>query len=220
MGKFDCHDGRVSDRLPHLSKRTQAIYVAIAIGRTIFSAVVILMLYEWIPIRATASGLALAGLMTVALVIWLVVVIRQMAKIRRAVHPVLRIGEALVSTIIVIVVVFAIVYLALDGGNTESFSQPLDKTAALYFSMTVTATVGFGDITAITPLARNIVTFQMFVNLVFLGVALRSVTMTAQSARDRQLEAANERLQSMQSAEVADSKAPNPHDSGPEAPEA
>ena len=47
---------------------------------------------------------------------------------------------------------------ALSAGN---FSQPLNHTDALYFTVTVFATVGFGDITATTEAARLVVTGQM-----------------------------------------------------------
>jgi hypothetical protein len=41
----------------------------------------------------------------------------------------------------------------------------MDKVGAMYFTVTVFSTVGFGDITAKTDLARTLVTVQMLVNL-------------------------------------------------------
>ena len=38
----------------------------------------------------------------------------------------------------------------LAGRSRGSFTQPLDHTTALYFTVTVFATVGFGDIVAAT----------------------------------------------------------------------
>ena len=46
----------------------------------------------------------------------------------------------------------------------------------LYFSTTVFTTVGFGDITAKSEAARLVVTAQMWVDLAFLGLVVRTVT--------------------------------------------
>ncbi len=45
----------------------------------------------------------------------------------------------------------------------------------MYFSSTVFTTVGFGDITAKTEAARLVVTVQMWLDLVFLGLVVRLV---------------------------------------------
>jgi uncharacterized membrane protein len=44
---------------------------------------------------------------------------------------------------------------------------------ALYFAVTVFATVGFGDIAAHSQLARGVVTAQMIVDFLFLGIVAR-----------------------------------------------
>ena len=54
-----------------------------------------------------------------------------------------------------------------------SFSQPLDRTAALYFTVTVLATVGFGDITPVTTIARVAATVQMVLDIAFVGLAAK-----------------------------------------------
>ena len=53
--------------------------------------------------------------------------------------------------------------------SARSFSQPLNHTDALYFTVTVFATVGFGDIIASTAAARLAVTGQMIIDLINLG---------------------------------------------------
>jgi voltage-gated potassium channel len=70
-----------------------------------------------------------------------------------------------------------LVYVSLSAGDPGSaFTEPLDKIDGLYFAVTVMTTVGFGDITAATGLTRGFVTFQMLVNLVLLGTAVRVLT--------------------------------------------
>ncbi len=69
-------------------------------------------------------------------------------------------------------VLFSGVYLALSH-NTSAFTQSLDHTRALYFTISVFSTVGFGDITPRTDTARLIVSAQMLLDLVVIG-AVRS----------------------------------------------
>ena len=45
----------------------------------------------------------------------------------------------------------------------------------MYFSSTIFTTVGFGDITAKSEAARLVVTVQMWLNLLFLGLVVRLV---------------------------------------------
>jgi len=68
----------------------------------------------------------------------------------------------------------------------NSFNQPMTRTDALYFTVTVFATVGFGDITAKTETARLLVTGQMIVDLIILGIGARVILGAVQRGRQRQ----------------------------------
>ena len=72
------------------------------------------------------------------------------------------------------------IYLSSSLNNPSAFNQPLDNTTALYFTVTVFATVGFGDIVAQTNNTRLLVTLQMLLNLAVLGVVIRLITSAAQ----------------------------------------
>ena len=52
----------------------------------------------------------------------------------------------------------------------------LTRTDALYFAVTVFSTVGFGDITASSQLTPVLVTIQMVLDLVILGLGIRILT--------------------------------------------
>jgi hypothetical protein len=56
-----------------------------------------------------------------------------------------------------------------------SFGGHLTRTDAMYFTVTVFSTVGFGDITAKTETARLVVTGQMIADLLILGLGIRII---------------------------------------------
>jgi hypothetical protein len=59
--------------------------------------------------------------------------------------------------------------------NPATFGAPLDRSSALYFTVTVFSTVGFGDITPKTDPARLIVTVQMLTDLAVLAIVVRLI---------------------------------------------
>lgn len=65
----------------------------------------------------------------------------------------------------------------------ESFSESMSRTDALYFTMTVFSTVGFGDITPRTEPARLLTTGQMTANFLLIGVAARFLVGAVQEGR-------------------------------------
>ena len=102
-----------------------------------------------------------------------VVVGVQVPAIIRARHPILRAIEAVAVVIPLYLFIFARVYLANSLHDESAFTRPLDTTSALYFTVTVFATVGFGDIVANTNSMRLLVTLQMLLNLVVFGLVFR-----------------------------------------------
>jgi len=90
-------------------------------------------------------------------------------------YPRLRGFQALITGIPLLLVVFAAVYYITGHSQVGSFTEPMDKIGAMYFTVTVFSTVGFGDITAKTDLARTLVTFQMLFNLVVIGLVAKVI---------------------------------------------
>jgi hypothetical protein len=82
------------------------------------------------------------------------------------------------GTVFLITLTFATFYWALSGRTAFSFTEPLSRIDAIYFAATVFTTTGFGDIRAVSDLARAAVTLQMFVGFAFVtgavGLALSS----------------------------------------------
>jgi hypothetical protein len=85
-----------------------------------------------------------------------------------------------------LVVVFAATYCVVDTDQPGAFSEPLSRTDGLYFTVTVFATVGFGDITPVTELARILVSIQMITGLLTVGVIAKVVLGAVRVAETRQ----------------------------------
>lgn len=89
----------------------------------------------------------------------------------------------LVLALEIVIVVFCLGYYLLatrDAAQFEGLSTRLD---ALYFTMTMVSTVGFGDITATGQLARVLVTLQMAFNLLFIAALVRLFQQTLEGRR-------------------------------------
>ncbi|TIC87741.1 two pore domain potassium channel family protein [Nocardioides sp. GY 10113] len=121
------------------------------------------------------------GVLVVGAVIFAMSVTRQLRRVVAADLPELRAIQALGTIVILFLVLFASAYLTLSDG---SFSRPLDHVGALYFAVTVFSTVGFGDITPETDLARIVVAVQMLLDLVLIGVIVRTFVSAAKRGLD------------------------------------
>jgi hypothetical protein len=80
---------------------------------------------------------------------------------------------------------FAVVYLRMAEADTGAFSEPLSRTDALYFTLTVFSTVGFGDITPRTDPARVVTMVQMLGDLLVVGLVLNLMVGAVKTGRQR-----------------------------------
>ena len=80
---------------------------------------------------------------------------------------------------------FASTYFLMERASAANFTQPLTRTDALYFSVTVFTTVGFGDITAKSETARVVLIVQMLADLAFLGAGVRVLLGAVSRGRER-----------------------------------
>jgi hypothetical protein len=123
------------------------------------------------PQRSAVGWLAvLGGLAGVAaLLVW------HLRSIIVSPYPRVRAVAAMATTIPLFVVVFASAHFLLDENAPGSYSEHLSRLDALYFSVTVFATVGFGDIVPDSPTARAVTTVQMVGDLVILGLVAQVI---------------------------------------------
>ncbi|WP_407342614.1 potassium channel family protein [Pengzhenrongella phosphoraccumulans] len=82
-------------------------------------------------------------------------------------------AEGLLTALYLLILVFAIVYDRMAELSPDQFTGISSRADALYFTVTIVSTVGFGDIHATSTAARLLVTVQMLINLVYVGTALR-----------------------------------------------
>lgn len=147
--------------------------VLLSLGRAVLNLTALLVLFYVLPLNRPVSwrtmGWLVGGLVLIALL-----VAAQIRAILRARYPGLRAMEALATSIPLFLLVFAAVYEMLDASDPAAFSETLTRTDALYFVVTVFATVGFGDITAVSETARVLVTVQMVGDLVLIGLVIRA----------------------------------------------
>ena len=119
---------------------------------------VLLTAYLLVPVHGdTAAVSAVAWAAILAVVTVVAVFVHQTRRITHSAYPLLAGAEALIIVLAIFLIGFAFVYLVMSTSAPDTFSEPLNRTGALYFAITVLSTVGFGDITPevrSVPLAR------------------------------------------------------------------
>ncbi|WP_157646939.1 potassium channel family protein [Actinomycetospora chiangmaiensis] len=158
-----------------------------AVGAAVRSTVTVAVmgwLYAVLPLTARPDALALAEL-TIGLLAFAGAAVWQVRAISRSRWPVLRAVEAFAVIAPLFVLIFATTYVVLAASEPGSFDQALDRVGALYFTVTVLATVGFGDIVPVTAAARLLVVGQMVLDLVLIGTVVRAMLGAVETGRTR-----------------------------------
>jgi voltage-gated potassium channel len=155
-----------------------------ALSRSALTVVCLLVAYYTLPLSgaftSTSALLLGAGLLVLGGVIaW------QARAIANAARPRLRAVEALMSSIPLFLLMFATAYYLMGAGGPGTFSVPLTRTGALYYTVTVFSTVGFGDITPRTEPAQIVTMVQMLGDLVLVGLVARVFLQSVQRGVQR-----------------------------------
>ena len=149
------------------------------------STTALVVIYYLLPLNRSSTPVAVTMLI-IGLVALTGLLAYQVRAITRSPFPLLRGVEALATSIPLFLLLFAATYVVMATISASSFSQPLSRTDAIYFTVTVFATVGFGDITAKTEVARLVVTGQMIADLIAIGLGVRVLLSAVQRGRQRQ----------------------------------
>lgn len=159
--------------------------VVMVLVRSVVTIALLVFVYFVAPLepenRADTAVLFLAGFaVLIAMMGW-----QLRAIVVTARYPGLRAVEAFASAISLFLLLFATTYVVIATAQPGAFSQPLTRIDSLYFTVTVFATVGFGDITAVGQTARVLVTIQMVADLLVLGLLVNSVLEAVRRGRSR-----------------------------------
>ena len=132
----------------------------------------IIGMYYIIPMSARELGAGSIVLLILAVVAFLAVLAWQVREIVRAEMPGLRAVQAVVVAAPLFLTGYAALYVILSE-SIGGFTEQLTRTSALYFSVVVFSSVGFGDIAPKSDLNRLVVTSQMLADLVFIATVVR-----------------------------------------------
>ncbi|HET6257359.1 MAG TPA: ion channel [Pseudonocardia sp.] len=168
-------------RYEDLTRAGRNRVVTATLLRAVASAALLVLVYYFAPLDAALNADTVVWFVF-ALVLVGAVIAWQVRAILRSDVPRLRAIQAVAIGIPMLLLVFAAVYLLIDTDRPGSFTEPLSRTDALYFTLTVFTTVGFGDITPKSELARIITMTQMVVGLIAVGLVARILFSAVQIA--------------------------------------
>ncbi|MBD5785730.1 two pore domain potassium channel family protein [Cellulosimicrobium terreum] len=152
---------------------------AVFVVRPVLVLVVLAVVYSVVPIRPEFSVPTAVLLLVASLALFVLVLVRQERRIVRSRRPMAAAAEAIVLLVSLLVVGFSLVYVGLSASDAGSFNEEVDKLDALYFSVTVLTTTGFGDVVAVDEVARGVVTAHMVVNITVVALGVRLVARSA-----------------------------------------
>ena len=180
-----------SERYQDLPPARRRRLIARAALRSVLIAAVLVVLYYVLPLDRpwdsdTAVRLLIGLLVFAGVLAWGVRIITGSR------YPGVRAAEALALVLPFFLLLFASTYFVLERNSAASFTQPLTRTDALYFTVTVFSTVGFGDITAKSETARVVVIVQMLADLAFLGAGVRVLLGAVSRSRERRSDTGDE----------------------------
>jgi voltage-gated potassium channel len=154
-----------------------------SIARTFVVTGAMVAFYVAAPLDQRPAGRIAVRLMLELLALVLVLV-WQIRSVGRSPHPVLRGVESLVVSVPLLVLSFAATYAVVDHNSPGSFTEALSRLDAAYLAVTILATVGFGDITPLSDVARSLVMAQMLVDLAFVGLVAKVLVGAVRRRRD------------------------------------
>ncbi len=131
-----------------------------------------------------ARNLSAVGQLVLWLIVLVVAVLWQIRAVLRSTHPWLRAVAGAALSVTLLLLPFATTYATLSSADPSMFTQPMSRIDALYFTVTVFSTVGFGDIAPVSEPARVIVTVQMLADLVLIGIIVKVLVGVAQRRRE------------------------------------
>jgi voltage-gated potassium channel len=152
--------------------------------RALGNTAVLVAIYYLLPLDHTRTWIAAITLI-IGLVAFIALVAFQVRWIIGSRFPGLRAVESLATSLPLFLLLFSATYVVLAAVSVTNFGEKLTHTDALYFTVTMFTTVGFGDITAKSEGARLLVTGQMVTDLIILGIGAKIILGAVTRGRQR-----------------------------------
>jgi voltage-gated potassium channel len=159
-------------------------HLVVSAVRAVVTATVLVALYYLLPLDDLTGASAVGGLI-VGIALFLGLVGWEVWRILLSAHPETRALAALFVVLPLFILLFATAYFVMGRADPANFSEALTRSDALYFTVTVFSTVGFGDVSPQAETTRLVVTGQMILDLVFLGVGIRTILGAVQKSKER-----------------------------------
>ena len=129
--------------------------------------------YFAVPFDREIGNVGLQLLLSI--VAFLAAAVWEVLRILRSDLPQLRAAEAIGVLVPLFIALFSAVYLVMSTDGTGQFTESLNHLDAVYFTVTILATVGFGDIAAVSPGARAVVTVQMLLDIAIVATLAKVI---------------------------------------------
>lgn len=162
----------------------EAVIAATLTGLYVVAALAAYFLLPPVDLVVTEIWQAIL-LAAAALVILVALYLMSLRRIGRAEYPLLRALLIIIVFFVTFVLVVAYIYLSLETRSPGQVPGIATHVDALYFTVTIITTVGFGDITPTGQVARVVATVQMVFTLVFVGALVRSAVNVGRDERNR-----------------------------------
>ena len=143
--------------------------------RALATTIVMVAVYYVLPLDRHVDTRLIVAELGVGVALLTAVIVWQVRAIMRSRYPGVQAVQSLALITPLFLLFFASTYVVLSVADAGTFTETLTRSGAIYFTVTVFATVGFGDITAQTDTARLVVTAQMLLDLVVLGLVVQVI---------------------------------------------
>jgi len=157
-----------------LSNRRRRWLIVRGLLRALATTVVMVALYYVLPFNRWPDT-SVFVVLVIGIALLSTMIGWQVRAIESSDSPGIRAVQALASTTPLFLLLFASTYLLMSAEDPATFTEALSRSDALYLTVTIFATVGFGDISAQTETARLVVTSQMLLDLVILGLGIQVI---------------------------------------------
>jgi voltage-gated potassium channel len=148
------------------------------------STTALVVLYYLLPLDQP-FGAGAAARVFIGLAVFTVIAVWQIKTIVSSRYPAARAFQAMGLILPFYILLFSSTYYVMERASAANFTEPMTRTDALYFSVTVLSTVGFGDITPKSEVARIVLIVQMLGDLALIGVGARLLLMAVNRGRQR-----------------------------------